>query len=126
MHAAHCATIAPPRRDVASLDHVPLLPKTLERVLLPAHLQRHLEAFRKDRSHGAAELALAVVGAFQEGTCRDERTIERMDWEVGGQGRGLGCTVLRLGSGCGGCTSGGHGPRKAGVLRMRMLAAASA
>jgi hypothetical protein len=51
-------------RELCGLPHVPLLPETLSRVLLPPSLQQHLDYLVQDREHGAAQLAAYVVEAF--------------------------------------------------------------
>ncbi len=47
--------------ELEELPTVPLLPETLLRVVLPAHLQKHVDALEADREHGAAELAEQVL-----------------------------------------------------------------
>jgi hypothetical protein len=42
---------------LAALPHVPLLPETLRRLVLPRYMAAHVEYLASDRAHGAAELA---------------------------------------------------------------------
>ena len=43
--------------ELGSLPHVPLLLETLRRLVLPRYMAVHVEHLRRDRVHGAAELA---------------------------------------------------------------------
>ncbi len=45
---------------------VPQLPETLDRVVLPPHQEAVLEKIKKDREHGAAQLAVWVLDALEE------------------------------------------------------------
>lgn len=41
--------------------HVPLLPETVRRLLLPPYMAHHVQYLKADRQHGAAELAAYVL-----------------------------------------------------------------
>lgn len=43
------------------LQHVPLLPETVRRLLLPPYMAQHVQYLKDNRSHGAAELATYVL-----------------------------------------------------------------
>jgi len=49
---------------VPHLQHVPLLPETIRRLLLPPYMQTHVTYLKADRQHGAAELAGYVLQAL--------------------------------------------------------------
>lgn len=46
---------------VPHMQHVPLLPETVRRLLLPPYMATHVQYLKEDRSHGAAELAAYVL-----------------------------------------------------------------
>jgi hypothetical protein len=46
---------------VPQLQHVPLLPETVRRLLLPPYMAHHVQYLKADRQHGAAELAAYVL-----------------------------------------------------------------
>jgi hypothetical protein len=59
---------------VPHLQHVPLLPETVRRLLLPPYLQTHVSYIKADRQHGAAELAAYVLQAIRAAVLHEERT----------------------------------------------------
>lgn len=58
------------RSGVPHLQHVPLLPETVRRLLLPPYMATHVQYLKSDRQHGAAELAAYVlqVGSVTDGS----------------------------------------------------------
>lgn len=50
--------------EVPQLAHVPLLPETVRRLLLPPYMASHVAYLKSDRQHGAAELAAYVLQAL--------------------------------------------------------------
>lgn len=53
--------VAGARSAVPHMQHVPLLPETVRRLLLPPYLATHVQYLKEDRQHGAAELAAYVL-----------------------------------------------------------------
>lgn len=53
---------------VPQLLHVPLLPETVRRLLLPPYMAQHVLYLKSDRSHGAAELAAYVLQVWHSVT----------------------------------------------------------
>lgn len=60
---------------IPQLDHVPLLPDTVRRLLLPPYMQQHVDYLKCDRQHGAAQLAAYVLTAVKAVLLHEERTV---------------------------------------------------
>ncbi|KAF8071226.1 SAD2 [Scenedesmus sp. PABB004] len=60
---------------IKELPHVPLLPETVRRLLLPQYMQVHVDYLRQDRAHGAAELAAYVLQALRAAAALEARTV---------------------------------------------------
>jgi uncharacterized membrane protein len=59
---------------LAQLQHVPLLPETLRRLLLPPYMQMHVQYIKTDRQHGASELSAYVLQALRAAIALEERS----------------------------------------------------
>uniref|UniRef100_A0A383WBQ4 Nudix hydrolase domain-containing protein n=1 Tax=Tetradesmus obliquus TaxID=3088 RepID=A0A383WBQ4_TETOB len=59
---------------LAQLHHVPLLPETLRRLLLPPYMQMHVQYIKTDRQHGASELSAYVLQALRAAIAHEERS----------------------------------------------------
>jgi uncharacterized membrane protein len=62
------------RSALAELHHVPLLPETLRRLLLPTYMQMHVQYIKTDRQHGASELSAYVLQALRAAIALEERS----------------------------------------------------
>jgi hypothetical protein len=59
---------------LAQLQHVPVLPETLRRLLLPPYMQMHVQYIKTDRQHGASELSAYVLQALRAAIAHEERS----------------------------------------------------
>jgi len=59
---------------VPHLQHVPLLPETVRRLLLPPYMANHVQYIKSDRQHGAAELAAYVLQALRAVLAYEEKS----------------------------------------------------
>jgi uncharacterized membrane protein len=59
---------------LAQLQHVPLLPETLRRLLLPPYMQMHVQYIKTDRQHGASELSAYVLQALRAAIAHEEKS----------------------------------------------------
>lgn len=59
---------------VPHLQHVPLLPETVRRLLLPPYMANHVQYIKSDRQHGAAELAAYVLHALRAVLAYEEKS----------------------------------------------------
>eukprot|EP00879_Flechtneria_rotunda_P003988 GHRR01004228.1.p1 GENE.GHRR01004228.1~~GHRR01004228.1.p1 ORF type:complete len:360 (+),score=125.10 GHRR01004228.1:765-1844(+) len=58
---------------IAQLQHVPLLPETLDCLLLPSYMQQHVDYLKADRNHGAAQLAAYVLQACKRAAMHEQQ-----------------------------------------------------
>jgi hypothetical protein len=72
--------------ELPLLPHVPLLQETLRRVVLPQHMQAHVDHLEQDRAHGAAELAAYTVQARDGGRGAEGQASCRRAARTGWQG----------------------------------------
>lgn len=63
---------------ISQLQHVPLLPETVLRLLLPPYMQQHVDYLTTDRQHGAAQLAAYVLNSIQSTLAEEEMSLTEL------------------------------------------------
>lgn len=82
------------RDEVQSIQTVPKMLETIDRVVISEEQERELERIAKDRSHGAAELASWVCDALESEIHRQRQHHEKQKTELPGKGTEDRCSTL--------------------------------